>query len=70
MNIFKKIRRIEYDPNQTQIFGIKSGIVWGHFQDSNECLPLLYISKPRGITQEDFDMLLDVLDICIVKRLE
>ena len=70
MNIFKKISWIEFDPNQTQILGIKSGIVWGYLEDSNECSPLRYISKPKNISEEDFYLLLDRIDVQIIKQQE
>ena len=63
MNIFDKIRAFEYDENRTKIFRIKSGIVWGHSKDTNGSFPLLYITKPKNISQEDFELLLSKLDI-------
>ena len=63
MNIFDKIRAFEYDENRTKIFRIKSGIVWGYSKDTNGCFPMLYITKPKNISQEDFELLLSKLDI-------
>ena len=63
MNILDKIRSIEFDRNRTKVFGIKSGILWGHSKDTNGCFPLLYISKPKNISQEDFELLLDKITI-------
>jgi len=63
MNIFDKIRSFEFDGNRNKIFGLKSGIVWGHSRDTNGSFPLLYITKPKHITQEDFELLLSKLDI-------
>jgi hypothetical protein len=62
MNILDKIKSIEYDKNRTAIFGIKSGIVWGNHKEGGTS-PLLYISKPKNISQEDFELLLDRLII-------
>jgi len=67
MNILEKIKSFEYDKNRDKIFGIKSGIVWGHSKDTNGSFPMLYISKPKHVTQKDFDLLLDKIDISIRK---
>ena len=63
MTIIDKIRSIEYDKNRSKIFGIKSAILWGHSKDTNSTFPLLYISKPKYITQEEYEDLLDRLEI-------
>jgi len=62
-NILKKIRSFEYDKNRKAIFGIKSAIVWGHSKNTNGIFPMLYISKPKKISQADFELLLDSLEI-------
>jgi hypothetical protein len=67
MTILEKIRSFEFDKNRTRIFGIKSAIVWGHSKDTNGSFPMLYISKPKNISQEDFEILLDKIDIEIRK---
>lgn len=63
MSILDKIRSIEFDRNRTKVFGIKSGILWAHSNETNGTYPLLYISKPKHISQEDFELILDKLDI-------
>ena len=63
MSIFDEIKSVEFDRNRNKIFGIKSGIVWGHSKDKNSIFPLLYISKPKHITEEQFNELLDSIDI-------
>ena len=63
MNILDDIRAIEFDKNKKQMFGIKSAILWGFSKSSNSCSPLLYISKPRHISDEDYHYLLDCLEI-------
>lgn len=65
--ILEQIRSFEFDKNRKAIFGIKSGIVWGHSKTTNGSFPMLYISKPKGITQKDFELLLDKIDISIRK---
>lgn len=67
MNILDSIRSFEFDKNRKFVFGIKSGIVWGHSNKSNSSFPMLYISKPKNISQEDFELLLDKIQIEILK---
>ena len=62
-NILSTIRSFEFDKNKNKVFGIKSGIVWGHSKDSNSSFPLLYISKPKSISNEDFEVLLNSINI-------
>jgi hypothetical protein len=66
-NILESIRSFEFDKNRKKIFGIKSGIVWGHSNKTNGSFPMLYISKPKSISQEDFELLLDKMHIEIYK---
>ena len=66
MSVLNEIRAIEYDRNRTKLFGIKSGIVWGHRKEGGS-FPLLYISKPKHVSQEDFEEILNKLDISIRK---
>ena len=63
--ILDGIRSFEFDRNRKGIFGIKSGIVWGHSNKTNGYFRMLYISKPRNVSQEDFELLLEKLDISI-----
>lgn len=63
MTIINKLRSVEYDKNRTKIFGLKSAILWGRFKDSNGSMPLLYISKPKHIPQEEYEDLLERLEI-------
>jgi hypothetical protein len=63
MSILNKIRSFEFDKNKNKIFGIKSAIIWGHSNKTNSIFPILYIRKPKGITQEEYDELLDAIDI-------
>lgn len=64
MSVLNEIRAIEYDRNRTKLFGIKSGIVWGHHKEGGS-FPLLYISKPKHVSQADFEEILNKLDISI-----
>jgi hypothetical protein len=65
MSILDNLRSFEFDRNKKRIFGIKSAIVWGHSKDCNGYSPLLYISKPKHVSQEDFDFILDHLDLTL-----
>lgn len=65
MDILERIKSFEYDKNRGKILGIKSGIIWGHSKDTNSIFPMLYISKPKHISQSDFELLLDKIDIQI-----
>lgn len=68
MNIFESIRSFSFDKNEKHVFGIKSGIVWGHSKTTNSSSPLLYISKPKSISQEQFEELLDSIDIQFITK--
>lgn len=67
MSVFDNIRSVEVDKNKGKIFGIKSGIVWGHSTKENCASPLLYLSKPKSISQKDFEELLDKIRIEFIK---
>ena len=67
MSILDTIKSFEYDKNRDAKFGLKSAIIWGHSNKSNSCFPMLYISKPKGISQTDFELLLEKLEITILK---
>ncbi len=62
-NILERIRSFEYDKNRNKIFGIKSAIIWGYSKDTNSSFPMIYISKPKNVSQTDFELLLDKIDI-------
>jgi len=63
--ILDQIKSFEYDKNRNSVFGIKSAIIWGHSNRVNGIFPMLYISKPKHISQEDYELLLDNLEIGI-----
>ena len=65
--ILDQIKSFEYDKNRKKLFGIKSAIIWGHSNRTNSIFPMLYISKPKHISQEDYELLLDKLQISILK---
>ncbi len=67
MSILDTVRSIEFGQNRKNIFGIKSGIIWGYSNKTNSCSPLLYISKPKYVSNENFYLLLSKLKIEILK---
>ena len=68
MSILDDLKSIEFDENRKHIFGIKSGIVWGHSNKSNTSSPLLYIQKPKHVSKEDFDLMLSNLEINLYNK--
>jgi len=66
-NILESIKSFSYDKNRSAMFGIKSAIVWGNSNETNGIFPMLYISKPKHISQSDYELLLNKLDISIRK---
>jgi len=66
MSILSTIESFEYDKNREWYFGRKSAIVWGRFM--NEQFPLFYITKPKNISEDDFNEILDCLDITIKRN--
>lgn len=69
MNILDRMRSFEYDKNRDRIFGIESAIVWCNSKDDNGAVfPILYISKSKHISQEDYELLLDNIEIRIKNK--
>lgn len=66
MSIFEKIKSFSIDKNKEQQFGVKSAIVWGN--SNNSTFPILYLSKPRHISEEEFRELIDAISIEFVKQ--
>lgn len=60
-SITRRIDSIYFDKNEGKIFGIKSGILWANTKNST--YPLLYISKPKNLSEEDYRYLLDKIEI-------
>lgn len=63
--ILDDIKAFEFDKNKDHKYGLKSAIIWGYAKSVNSCSPLLYISKPKALTEEEFNDLLDRLNIYI-----
>ena len=68
MSIFDELKAFSFDKNEQKQFGIKSAIVWGHAKDINEIYPILYISKPKHISEEHYRELVDALKIEFVEN--
>jgi hypothetical protein len=47
-------------------FGRKSGIVWGNKGNSES--PIMYLSKPKWVSDEDFAELLNCIQIKFIKK--
>jgi hypothetical protein len=47
-------------------FGRKSGIVWGNKVNSTS--PIMYLSKPKWVSDEDFAELLNCIQIEFIKK--
>lgn len=69
MGIFDRIRSVEFDRNKNKVFGIKSAIVWGHSKDTNGSFPLLYISKPKHISEEEYKELIEAISIEFILKI-
>ena len=63
--LFESIKAIEFDKNRDKKFGLKSAILWAHSKNTNGIYPLVYISKPKGLSQEEFDEVIDHLHLDI-----
>jgi hypothetical protein len=62
-SIIERIEAIEFDKNKNKIFGIKSAILWAY--SGNGAFPLLYLSKPRHLSQEDYHEIISRVKINI-----
>lgn len=59
-----KILKVELDKNKNKIFGIRSAILWGFIKDNVSC-PIIYLRKPKYMSDEEFESVLDMLEIKI-----
>jgi len=64
--IIDDIKSFSFDANRKEMFGIKSGIVWGNKDSST--FPMLYISKPKWVSQDDYEILLESIDINFIRK--
>ena len=62
-SIFNKIKSFEVDKNETKLFGIKSAIIWGNSPKANTQFPLLYLRKPKNISEEEYNELINSIEI-------
>jgi hypothetical protein len=58
-NFVKKIDKISLDKNESHAFGIKSAILWG--TSGTTTSPLLYLLKPKNISEEEYNEIVDRL---------
>lgn len=64
-DILEDIETTEFDHNLTAQFGVKSAILWGNSKKNGSTSPLLYISKPKWVSREDFEFLLTKLTVLL-----
>ena len=62
-SIFDNLRGFEVYPNEDKIFGIKSAIIFGINKNENSSSPLLYLTKPKNITDEQYKELISRIKI-------
>ena len=69
MSLLNKIESIiqNFSQENRKVHRRKSGIVWGTLKDSKGITPLFFISKPKMVSQEDFEDILSKLQITILK---
>ena len=68
MGILSTVKSVYFDRNEDKIFGIKSGILWGYSNRNNSMFPLLYFSKPKSVTEDDFKEILSRLEINMLEK--
>lgn len=71
MSIFRKFIGfcVEKDLEVVQrLFRRKSGIIYGRRKDTNSYIPIMYLSKPKWVTEEEFQELLNAIDIQFLKK--
>lgn len=61
MTIFDRIESISFYPTEKKQFGVKSVILWGN--SGNTMFPLAYISKPKSISEDDFNQIVKNMEI-------
>jgi len=61
--IFDEISGIEIDPNLQHKYGLVSGIVWGNSIKVNGTYPIMYLTKPKHVSQHDYEAMLDSIKI-------
>ena len=56
----------EFDSNKDHIFGIKSAILWKYGEKGLS--PVLYLRKPKHVSQEEYDELIQNMQIYIKRE--
>ena len=65
-SLLSRLKSISCDKNKSGFAGIKSAIIWGNTERGT--YPLLYIKKPKHLSQEDFDEILSNLEVTLYKN--
>lgn len=63
MSIYDEIEDLEFDKNADNKFGIKSPIIWAYSKKTNGMYPVLYLRKPKHISEDFFNELINSLSI-------
>jgi len=67
MSIFDKLKSFSLCRNENKEYR-KSAIVYGNLKNTNSSYAILYITKPKNISEEEYRELIDALEINFVKR--
>jgi hypothetical protein len=59
-NILHKIKSFGID--RTGLWG-KSATIYANSAQTNSIYPLIYLRKPKGITNDEYDQLIDAIEI-------
>ena len=59
----KQFEKYVFDKNRDSSFNLKSAIMWEFDYETKMYHPLFYVSKPREVSEEDFNRTLDMIDI-------
>lgn len=60
MNI-KRIKYLSLDQNKSKVYGIKSPIIWAC--ENRQSYPIAYLKKPKHLSQEEFEDILNRIEI-------
>ena len=71
MSIFDKLSSFFIERNlktARKTFRRKSGIIFAMREGTGTFYPIMYLSKPKGVTEEEFQELLNHIDIQFIKK--
>ena len=68
-NIFEKYKGFEITWD-TSVFRVKNPVIFGYRQDVNAINPIMYLTKPKHISKEEFKLFLEQMTIYVSKYTE